>query len=415
MSKPWCHRPTLWTVASGVATFLAFSQLFTVTLMFSSLWLSRCGGQAGPSSLMASAALILLPRLVGSVIWGDRADRYGPLTALRTCLAFSAATSAVVSLFAVRPPGTPGGTGIFGALVGLSAFTAGGMWPISAVLCASSASAQRRGRAGLSPQLGVLAAVIAAACFGLLVFRSPPLVGVNAWIATSHAALAVAMFGVRRTAGQAQCVRQSTTRADPMESRPHRATLRISRRSWRRLLLAGAALSTTFAVFGMATAPVVGIDARADQLEDPRVAAALATSICALVVAGTIAAIVSDALPRQLIVLVGTSLTAGAALCAALLEPDASPVTVALLAIPAALPFGCGAALLPALFPPDHRSVSVGIASALGAAGGAVASAVATAVPSSGPGDAPSPVVVAVVGTFSALCIVAVIRDTARE
>ncbi|WGX96901.1 hypothetical protein [Nocardioides sp. L-11A] len=374
-------------------TFAVFTPLFALM----ALPVAR-----GPFSLSTLAALVLVPRLVGGMVFGALGDRYGATWALRHCLGFGAGTSATTALLAVLPGSLASSVAVHGALLSGAAVAAGGAWPLSAVLCAGGAEPNRRGRAGLAPQLGVLAAVVAGAGIAVGSRHAGALLGVDAWIAGSHAVVAVGLLRLCRV-----------LRAPMRAPRPSSAA--ISLRSWRRILLAAAALSTTFAVFTMATAPVATMGAESAGPPLPVGAAGMVVVLGTLAGAGSLAAVVSDAYSRQHIVLAGTTAATGVALTAVLLEPGPILLT-SLLAVPAALPFGCGAALLPALFPADHRTICVAMSSALGAVGGAAtyAWAIVDADPAVAPAPA-APAVLAAVGCLSALCIRAVIRDTRRD
>ncbi|WGY01786.1 hypothetical protein QI633_25035 [Nocardioides sp. QY071] len=376
---------------AGSVTFAVFTPLFALMAL---------PGARGPAALPMLAALVLLPRLVGGIVFGALGDRYGATWALRHCLTFGAGTSAATAALAVLPGPLASSAAVHGALLSSAAIAAGGAWPLTAVLCAGGAEPTRRGRAGLAPQLGVLAAVVAGAGIAVGSRLAGVLLGVDAWIAGSHVVVAMGLLRLCRV------------HCGPVRA-PRPSSAAISLRSWRRVLLAAAALSTTFTVFTMATAPVVALGAESAGSPLPVVAAGLVVVLGTLAGAGSLAAVVSDAYSRQHIVLAGTTAATGVALSAVLLQPGPILLT-SLLAVPAALPFGCGAALLPTLFPAGHRTVCVAMASALGAAGGAATYAWATVGTDPAAAPEPAPAVLAAVGCLSALCIRAVIRDTRR-
>lgn len=400
-------------MTAGLTVFLAFGQLFTLAVSSIVPWEAGSGSSAPRDPLLMLLLLVLLPRLAGSLALGAHADRRGARRALRTCLGLGVVTSAGVSVVAAIPAPLQLQALVGSALLGCSAFVAGGVWPIVAVRCALGAKHERRGRAGLAPQLGVLAAVLATGCLGLLAHDSLGSSGVHAGTAVSHAALALALLLVRRSASVRE--RDVIVRANPHPRAGRRSGVgAISRRSRRRVLLAGIALTTSSLVFSMATSPVIGSDAVVDRLRHPGASADLILALCTMAAVGSAAALASDVYSRQRIVLAGTALTTLLALGAMVVRPDGDLLAL-LLTVPAALPYGCGAALLPALFPSEHRTICVGIASTMGAAGGGTTYALAAGAASPVGGASALPAIVAVVGSLSTLCIAAVIHDTALD
>lgn len=397
---------------SGVTTWLVFAQLFICSLTI--LW----GSGSATSLIWLLIPLTFGPRAAGAVAWGKAAEAHGRDKSLSACASVAAVGSAVGCALELSPFAGHVAEGLRFALTALFGFAAGGAWPITAVDCFEGTVAGRRGRAGLVPQAAVAGAVIttvAVFVIPAIYFSSTTSTAVVcSWHLAAAGGLAtVSLARVRRV--QPSNVAHGVTGA---AARVAGVRASISRQSWRRIVLASSALTTTFMVFGLSTRALLTQPQEHFGTVGNVVASIEAFApLGVMAVIGGIAAAISDRCSRKMIVLLGTATVVVASPLIAVTEGRSwleSCASLSVLAIPAALPFGCGPALLPALFPSRHRSTCVGLAYAGGAmVGSIVATVVGTVASSAGPSC--SAAVISLVAVLSTACVVAVIHETAAS
>ncbi len=424
-SAPPGQHPALGrvAVASCAGTTIEFYDFFiygtAAALVFGTVFFPALGAAAGTVAALATFAVAFLARPLGAVLFGHLGDRLGRTRTLILTLLLMGLSTVGVGLL----PGTDA-IGVAAPILLvvlriLQGLAVGGEWGGAALLAVESAPADQRGRYGMFPQLGpgvafaltsatflVAGAVMSPAAFQAWGWRVPFLL--------SAVLVGVGLY-VRLRVEETPVYRAARERRD-RSAAPLREALA---QDWRRILLAGGAMS---AVLGLGYIGTVYLTTYGTAvLGVPRPTMLLFGVVGGLLLAATTAlsARWSDRVGRRRVVLVGNLVTVA---CGLVVFPilDAGHLAavgagLALVLVVSGIALGPMAAFLSELFATRYRYSAAGMSFNLAAVlGGAIPPVLAGPL-QAGPGSFAIGLVLSGFGVLSTLCVLALPETRGRS
>ncbi|WP_426241439.1 MFS transporter [Nocardioides sp. LHG3406-4] len=407
--------------ASLVGTTIEFYDFFiygtAAALVFGPLFFPALGESAGTVASFATFGVAFFFRPLGAIFFGHLGDRLGrkkTLVATLTIMGVSTAAIGVVPTAATWGWVAPVLLVVLRAAQGVAV---GGEWAGAALLTAEYAPAHKRGFYGMFPQLGAgIAMALSGGTFlAASLTLSPADFASWGWripFLLSGVLLMVGLY-IRLKIEETPAFTATRDR-DEIVKLPIVEAVRFE---WRRMLLAGGALTMSFGFFYVVSvyltsyagnAPGVGVLGltRTTVLVGGSFAGLL---LCATVVASARAA---DTFGRKRVVLVGTvaSIFAGP-LAFLVMEPGNTAsfvVGIAVLVVPFGIPYGCAATLLPELFRTKYRYTGAGMGYNLaGILGGAIPLIIAPSLTQAYGGMGVG-MYLAALGVISSACVLAI-------